>query len=340
MKKHEFIKDTDENGNETISVSDKPKRRLDLMPRLICVFLAFIVWIWMVNLNDTDLTESFVIKIQFVGQDVLEDNNMMMYGFDKHEITVTVKGANRNLQKYNADDYKAIVDVSELSNATNYTLPITVTTPDENNLTVVESAHMTVSFKLDYVEEKEITYDVLASNSQDSGLIRYSFDYQFVDGTKNTIMIKGPQAIVANINSARLNVDGSFALNSDEMLFADFSLAFLDKNLNPISVDSSLIEYSTEGMGVLVNAVAHKEVPIKVIVRGEGKDLVANPGIKAIEIWGKPSLVKSVSEYVIELDRAELGKDATHTTSSELIGDDVYVTDGVQITVSFTEPVT
>lgn len=336
MRKHEFIKDTDENGSETISVSDKPKRRLDLFPRLICVIIAFIVWIWMVNMNDTDLTESFVIKIQLVGQDVLEDNNMMVYGLDKQEITVTVKGANRNLQKYEADEYKAIVDVSELSEANDYTLPITITTPDENNLTVVESAHMTVSFKIDYVEEKEITYDVLASNAQDSGLVRYSYEYQFVDGTDNKIIIKGPKALVTNINSARLNVDGSFAFTSDEMLFEDFSLSFLDKNLNPINIGDSSIEYSTEEMSVLVKAIAHKEIDVKVIILNEGKGLVARPDIKTVEIWGAPSLVKAESEYVIELDKAELDKKVTHTITGDLLGEGVFVKEGV-ITIEFSE---
>lgn len=336
MKKHEFIKDTDDNGNETISVSDKPKRRLDLFPRLICVFIAFIVWIWMVNMNDTDLTESFVIKIQLVGQDVLEDNNMMVYGLDKQEITVTVKGANRNLQKYEADEYKAIVDVSELREATDYTLPITITTPDENNLTVVESAHMTVSFKIDYVEEKEITYDVLASNAQDSGLVKYSYEYEFVDGTDNKITIKGPKALVTNINSARLNVDGSFAFTSDEMLFEDFTLSFLDKNLSPVNVDNADIEYSTEEMSVLVKAIAHKEIDVKVIILNEGKELVARPDIKTVEIWGAPSLVKAESEYVIELDKAELDKKVTHTITGDLLGEGVFVKDGV-ITIEFSE---
>lgn len=339
MKKYEFIKDTDENGNKTISVSDKPKRKLDLFPRFLCLLISLVVWLWMVNFNDTDVLETMVLKIEVEGQDVLEDREMMIYAIDKREITVTVKGSNRDLRKYSADDYRAVVDVSKIDEAGQHTLPLYVIPPQGSSLTVSESEPLNVSLKTDFVARKNVSFDVFVTNVQDGGLVKYSFENRLADDGNKVVDIVGPASYVDLISSARLTVDGSFAPNADEKVFSDFPLTFLDKNLNSITLEHSVIEYSTENINVHVMAIAHKEIPVRVNVVGEGAGLVATPSIKAVEVWGPPSLIKNVSEYVIKLDKAELGKDDSHLTSSEFVADGIFVTEGVQITISFTEKV-
>ena len=337
MKQYEFMKDTDENGNKVISVSDKPKRKLDLIPRFVCFLIALGVWLWMVNFNDVDMVETMVLKIDFEGQSTLEKNDMMIYGLDKREVTVNIKGSNRDLRKYSAEDYRATVDLSDISEVGQYTLPLNVTTPTGSSLTLAEAEVLNVNFMVDFIAEKEVTFDVLVANLQESGQIKYSYEHVFVDDAENVVSIKGPANFIEQISSARLNVDGSFAASSDEMIFSDFPLSFLDKNLNPIVIDNGAIEYSTEEIDVCVSAIAHKEVPVKVYVLGSGSDLVATPSIKAVEVWGAPSLIKYISEYTIMLDRAEMGKDYIHTTSNKVVGEGLSVTEGIQITIRFAD---
>lgn len=337
MKQYEFMKDTDENGNKTISVTDKPKRKLDLIPRFVCLLVALGVWLWMVNFNDVDMVQTMVLKVEFEGQGVLENNDMMMYGLDKKEVTVNIKGSNRDLRKYKAEDYRAVVDLSKIDEVGQYTLPINVTTPTGSSLSVAESEASNINFSVDFIAEKEVTFDVLVANLQESGQIKYSYEHAFAEDTDNIVTIKGPATFIDQISSARLNVDGSFAVSTDEMVFSDFPLSFLDKNLNPIVIDSGAIEYSTEDFEVHVSAIAHKEVPVKVYVLGLGSNLIATPSIKAVEVWGAPSLIKYIGEYTIMLDRAEIGKDSIHMTSSAVVGDGLSVTEGIQITVRFTE---
>lgn len=339
MKQYEFMKDTDENGNKTISVSDRPKRRLDLFPRLVCFLLALGAWLWMVNFNDVNMVQTMVLKIQLEGQGTLENNDMMIYGLDKREVTVNIKGSNRDHRKYKAEDYRATVDLSRIDEVGQYMLPIYITTPSGSSLSLAESEPLNVNFMVDFIAEKEITFDVLVTNLQENGQIKYSYESSLAEEDQNKVTIKGPATFIEQINSARLNIDGSFATGADEMTFSDFPLSFLDKNYNPIAIDSGVIDYSTEEIEVNVSAIAHKEVPVKVYVMGSGSELIATPSIKAVEVWGAPSLTKFISEYVIFLDRAELGKDSIHTTSSEVVGEGLSVVEGIQITVRFTEMV-
>lgn len=337
MKQYEFMRDTDDNGNENISVSDKPKRKLDLIPRLVCLLVAAFIWLWMVNFNDTDITETMVLKIEIIGREALEDEGIMIYGLDKKEITVTVKGSNRDLKKYKEDEYQVTADVSKIKEAGQYTLPLSVSPPAGSSLTIAESEPLNVSFMTDFIAEKTVALDVVVSNMQDLGLVKYSYEYAFTDPESSSVNIRGPKTAIELIDSARFNVDGSFVFTADSKTFSDFTLTFLDKNLNHVNVDNTVIEYSTKNIEVNVNAIAHKSIPVKVEVSGQGSDFVAKPSPDLVEVWGTPSEIITIMEYVVKLDKAEIGKTATHTLTNEELPEGISVKENIVINISFAE---
>ena len=54
MKQYDFVSDVDESGKENVSVAHAPKRKkIDIAPMIICFFIALLIWIYMINLNDT-----------------------------------------------------------------------------------------------------------------------------------------------------------------------------------------------------------------------------------------------------------------------------------------------
>ncbi len=335
MKQYGFVHDPDKRGDEAVSITNKPKRKLDLLPRLVCLFIALLIWLWMVNFNETDVTETMVLKISFVGLESLENDGMMIYGLDKTEITVTVKGSNRDIKKHEPSEYSATVDVSAVDGIGQYTLPLSITIPSDSNVTVVESEPLNLSLMADLSATKTVPFDVLVSNGQDSGLVKYS--YQSTYEVKE-IEITGPKSIVDTISSGRFNVNGNFVSTSDEMDFSGFPLTFLDKNLSEVNVENT-VNYSTEDIGVNVKAIAHKNILLSVKVLGEGGDLVAKPSTDSIEIWGVPSVVRDINNYTIELEKAEIGKTATYNMTSDSLPDGVSVEESIVITISFEEPI-
>ncbi len=337
MKQYEFMKDTDENGNESVSVSYKPKRKLDLFPRLICLFVALIIWLWMVNFNDTDVTETMVLEIEYIGLDALEEDGMMIYGMDKNEITVTIKGSNRDIRKHESNEYKAVVDVSNLDKIGQNNLAITITKPSDSNVTIVESEPLNLSLMADICETKVVPFDVFVTPAPDSGLLKYSYESS-VEGDVNEISITGPKTILDTINSARFSVNGNFVSSDNEMMFSDFPLLFLDKNLNEVDINNA-VSYATDDIKVNVKAIAHKNIPLKVIVSGEGSDLVAKPSTDSVEIWGVPSVIRDINDYTITLEKAEIGKTATYNMTSDSFPDGVSVKENVVIIISFEQPI-
>ncbi len=336
MRQYEFMKETDENGKDSVNVSYKPKRKLDLFPRIVCLFIALIIWLWMVNFNDTDVTETMVLKINYIGLEALEDRDMMIYGMDKSEITVTVKGSNRDIRKHDADKYSAVVDVTGVDETGSHTLPLTVKIPEDINVTV-ESDPLNISLMADLRSEKEVEFDVLVTPAPDSGLVKYSY-LSYVEPEITYIKVVGPKSVVDQISSARFNVNGNFVSTNDQMQFSDFPLIFLDKNLSEIDTLGTL-NYSTDDIFVNVMASAHKTISLNVVVTGEGSHLIAKPNLSSLEIWGAPSVIRSIGDYTVEIERAELGKTAKYDITGDLFPEGINVKENVTIIISFEEPI-
>ncbi len=334
MKQYEFMKDIDEDGNESVSVTNKPRRRLDLLPRLVCLFIALIIWIWMVNINDTDVTDTIVVKVDIVGLDALEQSGMMIYGIkDNSEIAVTIKGTNRDIRKYAETEYKAVVDVSGISEVGDFTRPLTLSMPTDSNVTL-ESVLPDFTFKVDFKVTKVIPFDVVVSNAQESGTMKYSYEssYEMNGEIKEGIEISGPKTAVDLIFSGRFNVDGSFALTRDDKDFSDFQLTFLDKNLSEVKVDDGIIKYSTADIDVNVKAIGHKNVPLRI---DTAKGIIAKSGTNTVEIWGAPSIIRGINEHYIDMRDQKVGNNIPVELTSDSFPEGVYVKEDLKITISF-----
>ena len=335
MKQYEFVKDTDQNGVGTVSVSNSPKHKLDLIPRIVCLLIAVFVWLWMVNLNGTDVTETMILRIEVVGLDKLENDGMMIYGMDKNEITVTIRGSNRDLKKYTSDAYNAVVDVSTIKEVGKHTLPLTINTPSDTSLTVVESEPLNVNVHADFNAIAEVSFDVLVEN----GTLNYSYTtYK----NAQSIIIEGPKTVIDMIETARFSINGNLLASLDEREFDgamnEFPLTFWDKNFNQVRVESGIITYSTENIDVKVDVIAQKEIPVRINIKGTGSDLVPHPSVGTVKISGKPSEIAKVNQLDVVIEGAEIGKTSTLTLTSDMLPGDVrFENEGMNVIVSFDE---
>lgn len=208
MKRYNFMKNSD--GNEPITVEHTSKKKLDLFPRIICLLVAIGIWIFMVNLNDPNSTETLTLKLDLVGASgmVTEDGApLAVVGVDKTEVTITVKGTNRDLKHFTKGDYRATVDVSGIKNSGEMLLPVKITTPAGSSINLVSSGVTEVTVNVDLVSEKEIPITV--GFAVDS-LPLEGYEYELgvdVDGVAmselgNKIKIKGPKSVVDRITGA------------------------------------------------------------------------------------------------------------------------------------------
>ena len=210
MKQYDFMRNSDGSSGEEITVEHTPKRKLDLFPRIVCLLVAVGIWIFMVNVNDPNSTETMTLKLSIVGASDLADENgipLTVLNMDKAEVTITVKGTNRDLKSFTAGDYRAVVDVSGVKKSGAITIPVKITTPANSSIKLDTQDVADVTVSLDLVAEKEIPITVgFAEDSVPVEGLEYEIGVD-VDGVDletlgNKIKIKGPKSVVDRITGA------------------------------------------------------------------------------------------------------------------------------------------
>lgn len=204
MKKLDFMKDSEGNGKESITIGRTSKRKVDIVPRIICLLFALGIWIYMFNMNDADATDTITLRIELSGEEALADEGMMVYGFDERSVTVTIKGTNRDLKRFAESDYKAIVDVIGITEAKVNNMPITVKVPANSSLSVESMTPGNVLVISDYKTEKAISNLQVVFGTVNEG----EFEGEL---SVSEISISGPLEIVSKIARAEFKIEGEIS---------------------------------------------------------------------------------------------------------------------------------
>lgn len=245
MKQYDFVKDPEKNGDDAIVVAHSPKRKLDLGWRLFCLLLALIFWIYVFNMHETDTSDTVTLKIDLVGVDALSANDdMMVYGMTKKTVVVTVKGTNRDLKEYSDADYKATVDVSNISTTGEHVLKINIKTPENTTIRFESSDPANVSIWAD----KKISSDILLKAVVVGAENKDHFD---ADASEKTIKVEGPKEVIDRISVAMIEVGGNLM---NGQVINGVSVKFYDAMHKEIDSKDSLT-YSAENLSVSISAI-------------------------------------------------------------------------------------
>lgn len=329
MRQNDFIRERNENGEEIITVANHSKYKLDLWPRLTCLLLALIFWLYVVNINDTDVSATITVKLDISGVGELTENTgLLVYGMQKTEVTLVVKGSNRDIKKYSNADYGAFLDVSSINSSGKHTVEVKPVIPPGSSLSVVTVEPQNITLYADERVSKVIPLNVITGNITTVSAYEYT-----ITKSADNMQISGPKSIVDNISSALYRLEGEFYSSKS---FTGFSVDFLDSNGDYVMHDNSGITYSTADITVRMNVVAQKSVPIVVEVSGNGSQLEYTLSQNYVSILGDPNALAQISEYSIHLTNAVADRTVSHILSSESLPDNVELEhDGETITIFF-----
>ena len=339
MKQHDFIKDSDTNGKDSIVIAQAKRRRLDLVARLICLVFAFVFWIYFVNMNDDDVTAEIKVTLDIVGKETLKaETGQMVYGLDTQEVTIVVKGTNRDIKKYSASDYKVRVDVSDISGSGKHTLEVVPVIPEDTGIKLsVESIQpQNVIIYSDYVSTKEVALEV--EN------VEITTPYTLGEITLSTdkVRVSGPKAILDTIQKAKFRISESTPFHTSTT-YTGFKLDFCDANGEYVPYDETIITYSTSDIRVEVPIYTQKPASVSVLVDGVALDsevYLVDPLIATIV--GDPTLLLSddMKSFKIELnvtkEELEAGGVITRVVSASTLPKGITFEDGDSITVNIT----
>lgn len=239
---------------ETSKKSVKKKSLVtDLIPRIVCLFVAIIIWLYAVYNSRPDYEKSFDgITVTPLNSGMLDDRDLTVYGDINADIEVVIYGNRGNITTYTKDDIKATVDLIGITDAGYHSAEVNVTVPD--GATVKSYFPKTINVRVESVDVKEVPVKAVP---------KFTSAYVSGEAVPSITMakVKGPRAELELVD----HVEARPAFDQE----LTTSMTAFGAELVPCTKDGSAIASSYIGVepataDVEIPLYDVKEIPIKV----------------------------------------------------------------------------
>ncbi len=316
--------------------------------KLIAILFALILWFAVINIDDPVVSETFKnVPVQLINTEVLTEAGMTYEVLDNTAVieTITIYGPRTLVESLNENDIVAKADVNDITVANTVAVNVSVDVRNNSKITNIKSSLECVKLNIEKSKTKQLVINATTSGKLASGYIVGGIELD-----QNRVRISGPESIVSQIASAKVNVDVADA-SSDVATYGTVRL--YDKAGTEIM--SELLVKGTEKVHINVNVIPTKYVPVKYQLTGvpeEGYAVVEDSitcDIMTVLIGGETEALRDVNEIMItgeELDVSGLAEEKEFTVMLKnylpdniILGDKEY--DGkVTIKVPIEEVVT
>ncbi len=302
-------------------------KKSNLISMIISILAAVLLWVYVVTIvNPEGDTTISGIPVSFSGEEVLREDQKLIITEGK-DLTVTAhfSGKNSDLKKLeqNQEEIVAVVDVSKVRSAKEYTLTYELTLPNavqQSAITTYDRRPSTVTIAVQRLISKpvEVVGDFSGVEIAEGYMLdSREFDYE-------TITVEGPEDVINSISCAQVTMSRT---NLDKTVTETLQYTLLDENGEP--VDTSMLSTNTDVIEVTLNVVKHKSVPLDVeFIDGGGatsKDVSYEIDPTSITLSGDSTVLDALNKIVLGNIDLALMKNNT-----EVLTFPIVIPDGAQ----------
>ncbi len=290
--------------------------------KLLALLMAFALWFF-VGMQNPELTMNYKdirVSASQAGSST-NGEGLSVIGLQNQRVEVVAKGRRSLLTSFSANEIRAWVDTSGISEPGSYNLPVHVTMP-VSDLLIDRITPATVNVRLDYIEQKEVPVSVSTETVFDDG----SHVIEEVSFSPKTVTVTGPATELSEVAEARVH------LTVDTDGIEGGSAPFTLVNAAGEEVDTTYLTTDVEEIGVHVPVLARKEVPLTVALvnntAGWDEGLLSYTVTPSkITLLGERSALDAISELQIgQIDLATF-------TEGQIYTFDITLPEGVTTTL-------
>lgn len=225
--------------------------------KVLSVFFAVVMWLVVVNIDDPQRTVKFTIPISVENESYLTNlGKYYQIDGDVNTITISVTGKRTTIEKLNANDFKAAVNMENVEDSCQVKIEVSA-------LRFVNQ--LTITQKIDYLPIKigNLAMKRFVISPQTTGTPTEGAAVGDISLNRNLLKVSGPEEKVAKIASASVvvNVDGIATDITDEVI-----PELYDENGEKI--DMSDLNLNMQTIQVTVHMLEVKAVPLNFQVSG------------------------------------------------------------------------
>jgi len=291
-----------------ISNDNRQRKGYDILPKILCVIAAFILWLYVTQVESVEYEETFKhVPVELVNTSVIEANSgLYVYSGHGNTVNVTVSGRKSVINRFTAENLVVTADVSTITEPGKHTVTLAAEAP-----TGLSVSGMSVSSIDVYVDEKS-TVEARIDAKITSGDPGEGCEFGKLSPEFPFVTVTGPKTITENIDYALVSLDLKNYGQISETIYPISSLDLISKNGEQI--DQRYVELNREEVQVTVTVETTKEVPVLVKHNYSDGYVEISYDVPYVKVKGEHSELEKLDSIILgEIDKSTIAKDVTET---------------------------
>ena len=265
---------------------------------VVSLFISLVLWTYVTQQDNSTITRTFSnVKVEFTGEDELENAGLAIANVDTDEVSVTLRGSRRVMGRLDSSKIAAVIDVGSITRTGEmkwaYYLKYTGIGTDNNNISVVSRNPETISFSISELKSK--TVDVKAEFTGTTAYGYYAKD-PVVEPT--SINISGSSYVLQNIAGVKAYIYGTDESSDLKETISVDSDQFVVLDVNGDEIDKSSLMFSVDHVDVSVPIGTTKMVPLTLNIEDTAgltkDDCTVTIDPSQVEVTGDPEVLNAL----------------------------------------------
>ncbi len=297
--------------------------------KILALLFAIALWIIVLNIDDPELTKSFMVQVTMENTEVLDDAGMTYEVLnDTDTVRVTVTAKRTIINNLSASDFQAIADFADLDTENlegEHELQVYISALRYSNQVAISSRAKSLEISV----EQEIS-KTLSVHTSYTGTPADGYKIESIVALPEEITIVGPESIVSEVAAAGVSVDVT-AMSTDVTVDADLML-YRDQEMQMI-MTSDRLTIDANTIKVSIGFSQEKSVPLTFETKGTpgtGYEVVNITGdVSKVSVSGSNDALEAC-EY-ISISGDALSIDGAISTVTKVVNIADYLPSGVTL---------
>lgn len=255
--------------------------------KILAFFLAFMLWLFVVNIDDPVTTKTFShVPVSVINEEILANAQQpQTYQIvdNTQEVDVTVTAKRKTLNKIKQEDIVAVADMKELTLDTQIPIDITIN-GYEGRYVDAQARPRNLQVQLEDEETKK--FPIVPATT---GTVRDGYVLGELEAIPEKVSISGPKSVIESINRVEASVEVS-GLSESKILASD--LVLYDADNNEINQNRLSNNLGTEDVSVRVQLLNTKNVSLEINTSG----VSAARGYEITDVTFEPQTIQISGE--------------------------------------------
>lgn len=262
---------------------------------------ALVIWVYYTsNYGETQTMTFYGVEVTFTGQDAMRDSlNLIVSEQDATTVNVTLTGSRRELTRINRDDLRAVVNLSNVTQAGYRAMSYSISYPSTVNTAGIKEASrspQTIGLQISKLSTKSV---LVSGAFEGTTMEGYMVDAGEMGFDPASVSFTGPEEELEQIDAVRVTVARDDVTSA---FTASANYVLLDANGEELLFEDIQADTDTIAVNVPVSMV--KEVAVDVtLIDGGGataeKNIIKTVAPSTIQVAGDAATLDGLNSVTI-----------------------------------------